>query len=153
MPIQFTSMITALVWTFSGRVYAMLFVVAGTFLRMDSLPILSGIQNIVSKVLPNGSPELTQSVTMCLMFAGNVCSAYLFKRILEHRFANRLPVVFFSSPRVAIESRAGGRGLGLPGLVAHGNSSLHPWMISAGVSVDSRDGEGKRVRIAGGQVT
>ena len=99
IPIQFTSIITALVWTFSGPVYAMVFVLAGTFLRADSLPILSGIQDIVSKVLPYQSPEVAQSVTMGLMFSGNVCSAYLFKRILEHRLAKRLPLVCFSSPK------------------------------------------------------
>lgn len=89
MPVQFTSILTAVVWIFSGLPYAVAFVVLGTF-RVDSVPIYSGIDRILVMVLPQVLAGLSGFMTVAIMFGGNLLTAYLFKVLLFSKFAKRL---------------------------------------------------------------
>src|SRR5579871_2782037 len=60
MPVQFTSIITAIVWSLSGALPGVIFLIGGTFFRPDSLPILSGIQGITEKVLPSSGAVVAE---------------------------------------------------------------------------------------------
>lgn len=89
VPIQFTSLITAIVWTFSGPSYAIVFVTAGTFLQADSYTVFFGIQNIVTSLFPNYPLGVHQLITTGVMFGGNLTTAYLFKLVLHRRLLRR----------------------------------------------------------------
>ncbi len=93
LPLQFTSIVTAVVWIFSGTGYAMVFVVLGTFMRADSFTIFSGIQNIFNTFLPVRFDALSQVFSVATMFVGNVATAYLFQRLLKNRLSRRLTVL------------------------------------------------------------
>jgi len=88
MPVQFTSILTAVVWIFSGTPYAMVFVVLGTF-RLDAVPIYSGIDRILTMALPTVLIGFAGWITLVFMFSGNLLSAYLFKRVLRGKFTRR----------------------------------------------------------------
>ncbi len=88
MPVQLTSILSAVVWIFSGMPYAMVFVLLGTF-RLDSVPIYSGIDRILSTILPTVPVGLAASITVAFMFSGNLVTAYLFKRLLGAKFTKR----------------------------------------------------------------
>ncbi|MDA4117924.1 MAG: hypothetical protein OK455_06225 [Thaumarchaeota archaeon] len=89
MPVQFTSVLTAAVWIFSGIQYAVVFTILGTF-RLDSIPIFAGIQNILRLILPNGILPFTQSIAILIMFLGNLAAAYFFKKVLGGKMVNRI---------------------------------------------------------------
>jgi hypothetical protein len=97
VPVQFTSIITAIVWSLSGGVPAIAFLLVGTFLRFDSFTILSGIGDIVARVFPSLSPVGDQELAAVVMFAGNLGTAYFFKRAIRHRILKRLPLSSFLS--------------------------------------------------------
>ena len=88
MPVQFTSILTAVVWIFSGTPYAMVFVVLGTF-RLDSVPIYSGIDRILAMGLPTVMFGFAGWITIAIMFSGNLLTAYLLKRVLRGKFTRR----------------------------------------------------------------
>lgn len=92
MPVQFTSVLTAVVWIFSGTPYAMAFVVLGTF-RLDSVPIYSGIDRIFVMILPTILLGFAGWLTIAFMFSGNLLTAYLFKRILWTKFTKRFQAI------------------------------------------------------------
>ena len=94
MPVEFTSILTATVWSFSGKVYALVFVVVGTFFRADSYTIFSGIQSFLTRASPVGAMGLSELATVAIMFAGNVCAAYLFKRVIRQKILRRLPTLY-----------------------------------------------------------
>jgi hypothetical protein len=87
-PVQFTSILTAVVWIFSGIQYAVIFTVLGTF-RFDSFPIYNGIQEIIEIFAPSMTP-LSGTVTVLVMFFGNLVTAYLFKRLFVGKLMSRL---------------------------------------------------------------
>ncbi|MDA4118841.1 MAG: hypothetical protein OK455_10935 [Thaumarchaeota archaeon] len=91
IPIQFTSIITAIVWSISGVFPAMVFLVAGTFLRVDSATIFLGIQQMASRMFPSFSTTVDGEIAVLLMFVGNLATAYLFKRVVRSRLLNRIP--------------------------------------------------------------
>jgi hypothetical protein len=92
VPVQFTSIITAIVWSLSGGVPAIAFLVVGTFLRFDSFTILSGIGDIVARVFPSVSSIGDEELAAAVMFVGNLATAYFFKRVLRYRILKRLPL-------------------------------------------------------------
>jgi len=94
IPFEFTSILTAMVWSFSGAAYAAVFAVAGTFLRPDSLTIYSGIQLLLSKAGPVEVRALSEPIAISVMFLGNLCTAYIFKAFIRHKVANRLPAIY-----------------------------------------------------------
>src|SRR5579872_6627806 len=77
MPVQLTSILSAVVWIFSGTPYALVFVLLGTF-RLDSVPIYSGIDRILTTILPTFPIGLAAWNTVAFMFSGNLVTAYLF---------------------------------------------------------------------------
>jgi hypothetical protein len=87
-PVQFTSMLTAVVWIFSGMQYAVVFTVLGTF-RLDSFPIFNGIQDMVQIFAPSVTP-FSSTITVLVMFFGNFATAYLFKRLFVGKLVSRL---------------------------------------------------------------
>jgi hypothetical protein len=89
MPVQFTSVLTAVVWTFSGVQYALVFTALGTF-RLDSVPIYSGIQNMVRLVVPESVLPYSQSITILFMFTANLSTAFFFKKVLRSKLVNRI---------------------------------------------------------------
>jgi len=89
MPVQFTSVLTAVVWTFSGVQYALIFSALGTF-RLDSVPIYSGIQNMVRLVVPGSVLPYSQSITILFMFTANLSTAFFFKKVLRSKLVNRI---------------------------------------------------------------
>jgi uncharacterized membrane protein YdcZ (DUF606 family) len=105
IPIQFTSIITAIVWSLSGPLAGVVFLVAGTFFRPDSLPILSGVQNIVGRMLPGMGTDQSGAIAVVIMLLGNLASACLFRVLLKSRLVKRLP--FASRLRSAGPYRAG----------------------------------------------
>ena len=90
MPVQFTSILTAAVWIFSGIPYAIVFTILGTF-RLDSVPIYAGINNILGLILPVSLSAFSQAIAILVMFSGNLATAYFFKRVLGGKLVNRLP--------------------------------------------------------------
>ena len=94
LPVQFTSVITAVVWSFAGPLPAAVFLLSGTFLHADSLPILSGLQNIVARILPGLSPIGDQAGAVVTMLVGNLMTAYLFKLFVKKRILSRLPASY-----------------------------------------------------------
>jgi hypothetical protein len=93
MPVQFTSILTAVVWIFSGTQYAVIYTILGTF-RLDSVPIFSGIQNILHLIIPHSVVPFSQSITILLMFSGNLATAYLFKKAFVGRLVKRIRLNF-----------------------------------------------------------
>jgi hypothetical protein len=91
MPTEFTSFVTAFVWIFSGAYYAMAFVAVGTFFRIDSVAVFSGIQGVLESTLPPSLTSLDQVITIGVMFTGNLASAYLFRSLLRRKVLSRLP--------------------------------------------------------------
>lgn len=91
MPFQFTSILTAIVWSVSGVVPGMVFLVLGTFFRMDSWSIMSGLQGIVRDLAPGSSTLLDQSVALGTMFVGNLASAFLFRLVVRRSLMQRIP--------------------------------------------------------------
>jgi hypothetical protein len=89
MPVQFTSVLTAVVWIFAGVQYAVVFTILGTF-RFDSPPIFVGITNILSLLLPRGASSFSQEFTILLMYFGNLGTAYFFKKVLIGRLVRRI---------------------------------------------------------------
>jgi hypothetical protein len=88
MPVEFTSILSAVVWIFAGTPYAIIFVVLGTF-RVDSFPIYSGIVRIVAINLPPSLLSFAGSITLAIMFSGNLLTTYFFKRVLRVKFTSR----------------------------------------------------------------
>ncbi len=88
MPVQLTSILSAVVWIFAGTPYAMIFVFLGTF-RLDSIPIYSGIDRILTLILPNFPIAVAGWITVAFMFSGNLVTAYFFKRLLKTKFTRR----------------------------------------------------------------
>jgi hypothetical protein len=91
MPVQLTSILSAVVWIFTGAPYALVFVFLGTF-RLDSVPIYSGIDRILTTMLPALPLGSTAWMTVAFMFFGNVATAYLFKMILSAKFTRRFAI-------------------------------------------------------------
>jgi hypothetical protein len=88
MPVQLTSILSAVVWIFAGTPYAMVFVFFGTF-RLDSIPIYSGIDRILTIILPGFPIALAGWITVAFMFSGNLVTAYLFRWLLKAKFTRR----------------------------------------------------------------
>lgn len=91
VPVEFTSIITAVVWSLSGGLPALVFLVAGTFLRVDSVTIFSGIEQIVGHLFPGLPTLVDEGLSVAVMFAGNLGTAYMFKRLVRNRLISRLP--------------------------------------------------------------
>lgn len=91
VPLQFTSIITAVVWTVSGPYYAIVFVIVGTFFRTDSISIYYGIQRVLGFFLPQDIAALGQWIAIPIMFFGNLATTMLFKRFLRGKLLERLP--------------------------------------------------------------
>ena len=91
MPLQFTSVVTALVWSLSGVEFAMVFLVVGTFFHADSPSIFSGIEGLVSRVFPHIGPAGLAAAAIATMFLGNLAAAYLFRRFVSSRVVRRVP--------------------------------------------------------------
>jgi hypothetical protein len=89
MPVQFTSILTAVVWIFSGIQYALLFTFLGTF-RFDSIPIFTGIQNILRAVAPSSFLPFSEPITILFMFLGNLATAYIIKRVFVAKLVSRI---------------------------------------------------------------
>jgi hypothetical protein len=89
MPVQFTSILTSVVWIFSGIQYALVFTFLGTF-RFDSVPIFTGIQNILRVVAPSSFLPFSEPITILFMFLGNLATAYLIKRVFVSRLVARI---------------------------------------------------------------
>jgi len=89
MPVQFTSILTAVVWIFSGIQYAVIFTILGTF-RLDSFPIFTGIQNILRLIVPSSVLPFSQSITIAFMFLGNLATAYFFKKVFVNKLTKRI---------------------------------------------------------------
>ena len=89
MPVQFTSILTAVVWAFSGAQFALIFTVLGTF-RLDSFPIFAGLQDLFHIVVPTGLVPFTQLISIAVMFLGNLATAWFFKAVLVSRLAKRI---------------------------------------------------------------
>jgi hypothetical protein len=96
IPVEFTSILSATVWSFSGRVYALVFVIGGTFFRADSVFILSGIANIVGRVSPSLSASGPLYVAIATMFVGNLAAAFLFKKLIRRLVFNHIPAALFA---------------------------------------------------------
>jgi len=94
IPVEFTSILTAMVWGFSGVAYAGVFTVIGTFFRADSFTVYSGIQPLVARASPPDIAVWSQVITLAFMFLGNLGTAYLFKRIIRYKVMRRLPTMF-----------------------------------------------------------
>jgi hypothetical protein len=90
MPVQFTSILTAVVWIFSGPLYAVVFTILGTFFRQDSFPIFTGIQHILNLVVPGNVLAFSAPITVSFMFLGNLATAYLFKSVFVGRVTKRI---------------------------------------------------------------
>jgi hypothetical protein len=91
IPVEFTSIITAVVWSVSGGLPAVVFLIAGTFFRLDSPTIFSGIAGVAGHLFPGYSTALDEAIAIAVMLAGNLATAYLFKRIVRTRLLNRIP--------------------------------------------------------------
>ncbi len=91
VPIQFTSIITAIVWSVSGPLPGVVFLIGGTFFRPDSLPILSGIQNLVGRILPASGTTFDELAAISVMFLGNLAAACVFRRLISNRIVRRIP--------------------------------------------------------------
>ncbi len=91
LPVQFTSVITAIVWSFAGPLPAVVFLLGGTFFHADSIPIMSGLQDIVARILPELSVPEDQVGAVTTMLLGNLVTAYLFKMFVKKRILSRLP--------------------------------------------------------------
>lgn len=94
LPVQFTSVITAIVWSFAGPLPAAVFLLSGTFLHVDSMPIFSGLQDVVARILPSLSPVGDQAGAVASMLVGNLVTAYLFKLFVKKRILSRLPTSY-----------------------------------------------------------
>jgi hypothetical protein len=96
IPVEFTSILSATVWSFSGRVYALVFVIAGTFFRADSITILAGIANIVSRLSPSELVSGSTYVAIAVMFVGNLAATFLFKALIRRAIFSHIPAVLFA---------------------------------------------------------
>jgi hypothetical protein len=94
IPVEFTSILTAMVWGFSGVAYAAVFTVIGTFFRADSFTVYSGIQPLVARAFPPDVGAWSQVITLTVMFLGNLGTAYMFKKIIRYRVMRRLPTIY-----------------------------------------------------------
>jgi hypothetical protein len=94
IPVEFTSILTATVWGFSGVAYAAVFTVIGTFFRADSFTVYSGIQPLLERASPPDIRAWSQVITLTVMFLGNLGTAYLFKRIIRYKVLRRLPTIY-----------------------------------------------------------
>ncbi len=90
-PVQFTSILTAVVWTFSGVQYAVVFAIFGSF-SLESIPIYNGIKNIIEVFLPatSGMPLLVGAAVVAVMLLGNLATAFFFKWALGNKLSQRL---------------------------------------------------------------
>jgi hypothetical protein len=88
MPVQLTSILSAVVWIFAGTPYAIVFIFLGTF-RLDSIPIYSGIDRILTLILPGFPIAVAEWITVAVMFSGNLVTAYIFKLLLKKKFTRR----------------------------------------------------------------
>lgn len=91
VPIQFTSIITAIVWSVSGPLPGLAFLIGGTFFRPDSLPILSGLQNVVGRMFPTSGVAFAEVAAVAIMFVGNLAAAYLFRKLISNKIVSRIP--------------------------------------------------------------
>ncbi len=91
MPVQFTSVLTAVVWIFAGIQYALVFTVLGTF-RLDSIPIFTGIQSMVRVIAPQSFIPFSEPITVLLMFSGNLATAYFFKKVFAGKLSRIRPI-------------------------------------------------------------
>jgi len=97
VPIEFTSIITAVVWSLSGGIPALVFLVAGTFLRVDSLTVFTGVAQIAEGLFPSLSFGIDQDIAVAVMFTGNLASAVVFKMIVRKKLLARIPSSSFLS--------------------------------------------------------
>ena len=97
VPIEFTSIITAVVWSLSGGIPALVFLVAGTFLRVDSLTVFTGVAQIAEGLFPSLSFGIDQDIAVAVMFTGNLASAFVFKMIVRKKLLARIPSSSFLS--------------------------------------------------------
>jgi hypothetical protein len=102
IPVEFTSILTATVWSVSGGVYALAFLTVGTFFRLDSFSIFTGIEEILGRVLRIAPGAEAGYLTVGIMFLGNVTTAYFFKLIISSKIARRLPSTYLLSTRSRI---------------------------------------------------
>jgi hypothetical protein len=94
MPVESTSILTAMVWSFSGKAYAVVFAVLGTFVRFDSGIVYTAIQTLTTKAAPSDFGGWTQPITLSVMLGINLCAAFLFMKIIRHSVAKRLPTIY-----------------------------------------------------------
>ncbi|MDA4134258.1 MAG: hypothetical protein OK441_01640 [Thaumarchaeota archaeon] len=97
MPVEFTSILTATVWNFSGRFYALVFLVLGTFLRADSITIFSGIENMIVLSFPGFLAVGPAYLAVGVMFFGNLAAAFLFKVAIRRAVFHRIPAGLFAA--------------------------------------------------------
>lgn len=97
IPVEFTSILTATVWSFSGRMYALGFLIAGTFLRVDSLSIFSGLEALLVRISPGIAGVGPQYVAASVMLFGNLAVAVLFKALLRRTVLSRVPAAMFAA--------------------------------------------------------
>jgi hypothetical protein len=91
IPIEFTSIITAVVWSLSGGIPGLVFLLAGTFLRVDSLTVFAGVTQIAERLFPSLSFGIDQYIAVGIMFTGNLASAYFFKMVIKKKLLARIP--------------------------------------------------------------
>lgn len=102
MPVEFTSILTATVWSFSGGGYALAFLLFGTFLRLDSISVYAGVQEVLIKLFALPPGAASGYATIAVMFFGNVATAYLFRIIIRRKMGGRVPG-FFLLPKGSLE--------------------------------------------------